>query len=172
MIDMKKVYESVSDKEDKLLELEDYLDVSKKLVDDYGRGISIPIHRSTAYKMHSFLGSETIGDYRYNMTSESVEVALSECSFNEEPLEEENDISYYLEEFFKKDTEDFLWFALASGVFFEVQEDLDHDLFLTKYDIADIEREYFNSNNLSASSYLFLYNKLKRLEDNDYDDFF
>lgn len=172
MIDMKKVYESVSDEEDELLELEDYLDVSKKLIDDYKNGISIPVHRSTVHKVHSFLGSETIGDYRYNMTSESVEVALSEYPLDEELLDEEVDISYYLEEFFKKDTEDFLWFAFASSVLLEVQEDLDHDLFLTKYDIADIEREYFNSNNLSASSYLFLYNKLKRLEDNDYDDFF
>ena len=35
MIDMKKVYESVSDKEDELLKLEDYLDISEKLIDDH-----------------------------------------------------------------------------------------------------------------------------------------
>lgn len=172
MIDMKKVYESVSGKEDELLELEDYLDVSKKLIDDFRRGRSIHMHQGTVSKVRAYLGSETIGDYRYNMTSDSVEIALSEYPLNEELPDEEGDISYYLEEFFKKDTEDFHWFDVVSDIFFEIQDNLDHNSFLTKEDIASIEREYFNSNNLSASNYLFLYNKLKRLEDNDYDDFF
>lgn len=172
MIDMKKVYESVSDEEDELLELEDYLDISKKMIDDYGRERIIPINRSTLLKVDAYLGSETLGDYRNNMSDVSVDRVLSEHSLNEEPSDEENDISYYLEEFFKKDTEDSYWFDVVSDIFFEIQEDLDRDSFLKKEDIADVEREYFNSNNLSASSYLFLYNKLKRLEDNDYDDFF
>ena len=169
MIDMKKVYESVSDKEDELLKLEDYLDISEKLIDDHRREGSIPISFSAVNNVHAHLGAETIGDYRYNMTLDLVDLVLSEYSLNEDPS---NDISYYLEEFFKKDIEDFHWFVAVSDVFFEIQEDLDHESFLTKEDIADIEKEYFNSNNLSASSYLFLYNKLKRLEDNDYDDFF
>lgn len=172
MIDMKKVYESVSDEEDELLELEDYLDISKKMLDDYGRERIIPVNRSTLLKVHEYLGSETLGDYRRNMTYDSVVTVLHEHSVNEEFSDEENDISYYLEEFFKKDTEDSYWFDVVSDIFLEIQEYLDRDSFLKKEDIADIEREYFNSNNLSASSYLFLYNKLKRLEDNDYDDFF